>query len=456
MANSTPQNRTKRKKDENSPEFDSDEERSSNEDDAGTQEQTNLWSRFLVMESADETRQLSSLTPFIVEKAMKGIAGTVKNCKQLRSGSILIETARPAQSQNLLKQNMFANIPVKVTVHRTLNTCKGVIRNFQLARMDPDNLVLELASQGVTAVRVVKQKRGDVIRLTPVIIVTFATPTPPPEIRAGYLNVKVEEFIPNPLRCFKCQRFGHHESTCTRPTVCAKCSAPAHGEEPCSGNIKCPNCNGDHPAYATSCPKWAQEKEICRVKTINKISFPEARRMVLPSAQDTRSRLNYAAAIKGKTSVATQTDASNCDCAGCAPIKLLTKVTAHSQTTETQTEQQNSDQQQTNMETNQTKQLNIPTNTWHKVSPKHGRREANTSLSPKTNRGDVITGQKTGRAGPSNPVKPDGRRSNSAQREKAPPNKFQALSSLADDSADMITTGRQARCDAPRKQILPP
>jgi hypothetical protein len=197
---------------------------------------------------------------------MKGLAGTVKSCKRLRSGAILIETSRPGQSQNLLKQTTFAGIPVRVTAHKSLNTCRGVIRNFELARMEPEELVQELSSQGVTAVRVMTQKRGEITRPTPVIIVTFASPSPPKEVRAGYLVVKVDTYIPNPLRCFNCQQFGHHQSVCRRSKVCPKCSGPDHGDDQCTGTVKCPNCTGSHPAYTSTCPKWVQEKEIYRLK----------------------------------------------------------------------------------------------------------------------------------------------------------------------------------------------
>ena len=37
------------------------------------------------------------------------------------------------------------------------------------------------------------------------------------------ISVNVEVYVPNPLRCYNCQFFGHHESRCTRKKVCANC-----------------------------------------------------------------------------------------------------------------------------------------------------------------------------------------------------------------------------------------
>ena len=43
--------------------------------------------------------------------------------------------------------------------------------------------------------------------------------------------------------------------------------------------MKCVNCNGEHTAYSNNCPRWITEEEIQRVRTEQKISFPEARKI---------------------------------------------------------------------------------------------------------------------------------------------------------------------------------
>lgn len=269
--------------------------------------------KVLVIESS-EGDALSKLSPFAIEKAMKGIAGEVKMVKKLRSGVLLVEVFRDTQAQNLLKLTLFASVQVKVTPHRSMNSCKGVVRNYELAQMDPDELVNNLKSQGVTGARNIMQTRNGLKRKTAATILTFAMPTLPRKIKAGFLMLDVDTYIPNPLRCFKCQEFGHHQSNCKRQSICPKCSLTSHGEEPCSGPMKCPNCLGDHPAYATVCPKWQEEKSICRTKVINNISFPEARKQVNNVHQGTKSRPSYANVVKFTKSVSTQTDITNCKC----------------------------------------------------------------------------------------------------------------------------------------------
>ena len=47
--------------------------------------------------------------------------------------------------------------------------------------------------------------------VTHTYILTFEKPSIAKEIRNGYTIERVEQYIPAPLQCFKCQKFGHHK-----------------------------------------------------------------------------------------------------------------------------------------------------------------------------------------------------------------------------------------------------
>ena len=78
------------------------------------------------------------------------MAGTLKSIKRLRDGSFLVECGKRAQAQNLLPTNRFIDRPVRVLIHKTLNSSQGVIRCRDL----PDMLEIwdELKDQGVVGV----------------------------------------------------------------------------------------------------------------------------------------------------------------------------------------------------------------------------------------------------------------------------------------------------------------
>ena len=73
----------------------------------------------------------------------------------------------------------------------------------------------------------------------------------------------VSQFIPNPVRCYKCQKFGHTKFNCRKNEVCTKCGQEDHTDsQECKNEVKCINCQGKHASNNKDCPKWKEEKEI--------------------------------------------------------------------------------------------------------------------------------------------------------------------------------------------------
>ncbi|GFW49923.1 uncharacterized protein TNCV_2315051 [Trichonephila clavipes] len=133
---------------------------------------------------------------------------------------------------------------------------------------------------------------------------TFFRPKLLSTIKAGYLNCRIRPYIPNPLRCFKCQRFGHSQTSCHGQFTCSRGASVGHASTDCSLEPKCINCLQPHPSNPKICPKWKIEKQIQEIKTTKNISYPEARKLIVPQLSQT-----YAQAAKSSTlNNSTQTD----------------------------------------------------------------------------------------------------------------------------------------------------
>ena len=295
---------------------DSEDERNhdSDGDDVNKPDWNLVWPRFIVLESLDQSEPLTKLSPFAVEKAIQGRFGTVKKVSKLRSGSLLIEAARPTQAKMILDTTLLLNTEVKATAHRSLNTSKGVIRDYgrDLFEMSETEIVTEMADQGVQNVsRFILKKDGKEIK-TNTYFITFGMSAPPEKLRIGYYFVEVKRYIPNPLRCFQCQEFGHSKKFCKKQLKCWKCGCEGHDGSEChSETLCCVNCKGEHFSSSRTCPVWTLEKEIQRIKTEKSLPYGEARRLVTASASPSPAPASYANAVRAtanpKRSVECQT-----------------------------------------------------------------------------------------------------------------------------------------------------
>ncbi|XP_046559506.1 uncharacterized protein LOC124268557 [Haliotis rubra] len=263
------------------------EDSASSEDDDPSIQKINSdhWSRFLVMSSTDGSAL--KLNPFAIAKGIEGLAGEVKEVKMLRAGCLLIECKKHIQSQILLSTKSLANVPVQVSPHRTLNSSKGIVRDVIrcLSDMTKAEIVAELKSQNVTDVKRFTMKRDNETIKTNTYLFTFGLPARPESLKAGYCNLRVDAFIPNPLRCYSCQKFGHGSKSCRNAAACHRCGGACEDGKSCTNPPSCVNCSGSHPSSSKECPTWKFQSKISRIKHDRNVSFLEARKSVLAQEQ---------------------------------------------------------------------------------------------------------------------------------------------------------------------------
>ena len=88
------------------------------------------------------------MSPFLIQKGIKGIVGTQKSVKKPKSGD-LVEVTKKQQSSSLLNLKSLANFTVVTKVHRGLNQNKGILfdRDHDLDDIPEQELQSELESQ---------------------------------------------------------------------------------------------------------------------------------------------------------------------------------------------------------------------------------------------------------------------------------------------------------------------
>ncbi|GFX59803.1 uncharacterized protein TNCV_1778421 [Trichonephila clavipes] len=235
---------------------------------------------------------MSKIPPFAIHKTLIGIGGEPKSVKRLRSRDLLIETISDLQT--------------------------SVISELDLLSTPESEILADFSDQGVIQVKRITIKKDSNIIPTKHVILTFNNPKLPTTVKSGYINCKIRAYIPNPLRYFRSQRFGHSQTSCRGQLTCSRCASAGHSSTDCTLEPKCINCSESHPSNSQLCPKWKIEKKIQEIRTNNNISYIEAKKLLPPQLPQT-----YAQATKpSPISVTTQTD-ENITKIKCPPLNLL-------------------------------------------------------------------------------------------------------------------------------------
>ena len=290
---------------------------------------------FLVVKATDSDFSFRKINVFWPQKQIAAICGQHgQDIEAPANGTLVIKTHNRRDTKALLKTTMFCGQKVTVSLHQSRNSSKGTIFAPELRHMSEAEILSELRGEGVSHIRRLTTFRDGQRRDTSLLVLTFDTTTLPEKIAIGWLKKDVRVFIPNPLRCFKCQRFGHGSSTCRQAARCQRCGEAPHESSECTKPVSCLSCGSpDHSVSSSQCPTWKKEKRICEIKAQSGCSYPEARRRVEAETATPAPGRSYAKAARTETtSCSTQTDPIS----ALPPLQCLKPLTA-STTTSTNT-----------------------------------------------------------------------------------------------------------------------
>ncbi|GBN25210.1 hypothetical protein AVEN_114255-1 [Araneus ventricosus] len=170
---------------------------------------------FVLKRTTTTNESFHTVSPFLVEKAITAKLGMTKSTRKLRSGDLLIEISTRKQAQQIIQL-------------KSLKSSKGVISCGEMLHVPMEEVLTVFQPQGVTNLHGIKIRQNGQLIDTKHLILTFHSPKIPDSVRAGYIKLKVRPYIPNPLRCFKCQRFGHSKASCRGTLTCARCAEAGH------------------------------------------------------------------------------------------------------------------------------------------------------------------------------------------------------------------------------------
>lgn len=261
--------------------------------------------------------------------ALHQICGPVENVKFIpRTKSILI-TCNTEQKAQLLNATQLRDTPIKCTLPRqrvqTDETTSGstdahaqtdLTRTYRCVIHNVPNTLTD--GQILTHTQATSFRRLPVLdsstnsRTAGTTVVLTYNCTPPDTVSIFYTLYKTTTYIPNPIRCNNCQKFGHTTKTCkTQNPTCSYC-AQSHNYSACphaqtrDQPPKCANCNGEHSAAYTQCPHYVRIKQALQIRSTDHITLKEALTRVNPSQTESDHTHESATQHSTHTQVATR------------------------------------------------------------------------------------------------------------------------------------------------------
>ena len=197
--------------------------------------------------------------------------------KILRDGNLLIICKTEEQKNKALQMESICK--KTISERRILGANKvarGVITGIPVDE-DLERLKRNIFGGNVSRVkRLQKTINGERVDSMSVLL-EFQDLVLPEKVKIGCMSFPVRLYTPPPLRCYKCQRYGHIAAACKGKQRCLKCGGE-HRVEECKaeGQDKCCNCGGQHRVTFGGCEVRKRAVEIEQVKAVNNISYAEA------------------------------------------------------------------------------------------------------------------------------------------------------------------------------------
>lgn len=231
------------------------------------------------------------------------IAGIIE-IKKVASNRVRVICKDMDSANNIIKcQNLRSQHNINAYIPNEYVKAVGIVKDVPLDLTN--NEIIEYLESDIPVEQIERMNFWDrnEMRAKPgtSIKITFRSTNIPQQIKLYYTIKKVEHFVPRPVVCNKCLRFGHIARACrSRETKCTNCSQTTHSTEDRSCNGSCEHCrktcltkcnhcteNANHRSNALICPIMKNEMKIKECMVKQKLPYAEAKNKVNVSTSNT-------------------------------------------------------------------------------------------------------------------------------------------------------------------------
>lgn len=228
--------------------------------------------------------------PLKLSSAIRSKVGDILHAKVLSTGSILIFCKSKSQRDKALLLKHVDDRAVESPIPGSSSEgVQGVIYGVD-TDISEDELFRNLQGAEVSGVRRFKTMRDGERKDSTAVLVSFKEDALPQRVSLGFIVFPVKPYDRPPLRCFKCQRFGHIAAVCRGAQRCGKCGGQHDRRDCASSELKCCNCGGNHMAGFRGCVHAVRAQQVEYIRSHENVSYAEAvKRMKESSGSESES-----------------------------------------------------------------------------------------------------------------------------------------------------------------------
>lgn len=194
------------------------------------------------------------------------------------------------QKEQALKLKLIGKLPVTITLPRSQTREVLFKYTIEVPIHIKDEEILA-KTQATELKRILTRKDGNLIPTNSVVLF-FKSATSVEDVSFDGTPTEIKPFIPLPIRCDNCQKYGHHKKSCkSRKPTCSHCG-DSHKYDSCQSRIRgeqaqCCNCGGGHSSAYKQCPRYTELKRALELRAISKIPLKKALKEVKPKRNQT-------------------------------------------------------------------------------------------------------------------------------------------------------------------------
>ncbi|XP_066971949.1 uncharacterized protein [Macrobrachium rosenbergii] len=270
------------------------------------------WSRFLTME-ADQNISALKLENYLLNRHPT----TDMSFRQIKEKTWLIEATTKSQSEDYLSLKNIDSINIKVKNHNTMNSIQGTIvlneNNNEPVnkKMLLDSLKKRYPNVQDCEVYALSSKNNNRQTLK-IAKITFEGEDLPQKIKILGQNRELRPYVPKPLQCQNCSKYGHTHTNCRNEPVCAYCGSTEHTMQWKCSEPKCVNCGQNHHARSKECMYYIYNTELKMLQERTGMSIKEAKlELKVRGMQDPSKKHSYSSITRAKNEAKAETDRNN-------------------------------------------------------------------------------------------------------------------------------------------------